>query len=304
MKNSQFSVLKHLFLGLAICAVLPSCQKKDTPPVARDAQPGAESAADVTKSDFAKADVKASVSDAAKAASAKTDAIRADAAQLDAAKVKALKAALEAQRASDPLDALTFGHYVQEKGQKEPIKWILISEDDADGKQLFISEKILEGKPFNTDPADITWEQSTIRSWLNGYGASQNKAGVDYTGDNFIDKAFTAEEKALLVETSVPAHANPEFSTAPGNETKDRIFLLSIEEVDEHSLEEANLLNAESTDYTRKTGYEGASWWLRSPGKSSDMAARVFSASGVHKKGSNVDKVFGVRPAFWIQYRK
>ena len=227
-----------------------------------------------------------------------------DTAVADAAKVEALKAKLDAQRASDPGDTLAFGHYVQADGFEEPIKWILLAEDDCEGKQLFISEKILEGKPFNTAPADITWEASTLRSWLNGYDASQNKAGEDYTGDNFIDKAFTAEEKALIAETSVPAHANPDFDTAPGNETKDRIFLLSIEEVDDSFMEDAGLLNAETSDYTRKNGYEGASWWLRSPGRSPDMAARVFSASGVHRKGSNVDKVFGVRPALWIKYLK
>ena len=29
----------------------------------------------------------------------------------------------------------------------------------------------------------ITWETSTIRSWLNGYGSSFNAQGIDYSSD-------------------------------------------------------------------------------------------------------------------------
>ena len=79
-------------------------------------------------------------------------------------------------------------------------------------------------KPYNTTMVPITWEKSTIRSWLNGYGASSNTDGNDYANDNFIDTAFTAEEKARIVASNIQAHLN----TSPDNVTMDKIFLFSI----------------------------------------------------------------------------
>ena len=43
-----------------------------------------------------------------------------------------------------------------------------------DGLLFVISDKVLDVKPYNTTSISITWDKSTIRSWLNGYAASYN----------------------------------------------------------------------------------------------------------------------------------
>ena len=79
-------------------------------------------------------------------------------------------------------DIIVFGHYEQDnktKNGKEPIEWRVL-DIDAAGQLLVISDKVLERKKYNeTNPGyrGITWEKSTIRSWLNGYAASYNSDG-------------------------------------------------------------------------------------------------------------------------------
>ena len=78
---------------------------------------------------------------------------------------------------------ITFGHYEQDNNTsngKEPITWRILDKNSS-GQYLIISEKVLDNKPYNAESTDITWEESTLRSWLNG---------------SFIDTAFSEEEKA------------------------------------------------------------------------------------------------------------
>ena len=213
-------------------------------------------------------------------------------------------------------DSIVFGHYEQDNATngKEPIEWRVLAKDS--GKILVISEKVLDVKQYNTTRIDITWEKSTIRSWLNGYESSYNTVGVNYTSDNFIDTAFTAKEKAKIVTSDVPAHANPNYSSTPaGNATKDKIFLLSVVEATNYFNDNASR-QADATGYAIKKGvhvsgsYSNgictdthcyAFWWLRSPGGASYSAARVDRSGGVGLNGVNYVDI-GVRPALWVNY--
>ena len=217
-------------------------------------------------------------------------------------------------------DIITFGHYEQDNDTtngNEPIDWRVLDKNDA-GQYLLISEKVLDMKPYNLTTISSTWEKSTIRSWLNGYDASYNTVGTDFTSSNFIDTAFTAEEKAKIVLSNVPAHANPNNSTSPGNATTDKIFLLSITEAKNYFATDAKR-QADATRYAAKQGVwvlgsesgtaskDGtctdihcyALWWLRSPGSSANSAVLV------HCEGW-LDSDFvsftgrGVRPALWV----
>src|SRR5699024_9406661 len=50
----------------------------------------------------------------------------------------------------------------------EPIKWRILNIDD---EQLFLfSDEILDCQIYHPDYEHVTWEISTIRSWMNGYG--------------------------------------------------------------------------------------------------------------------------------------
>jgi len=216
---------------------------------------------------------------------------------------------------------LTFGHYEQDgdtTNGKEPITWRVLDTNDA-GQYLFISEKALDVKAFNSENAEITWEKSTIRSWLNGYDASYNTVGTNFSSDNFIAAAFTAEEQAKIVALNVPAHANPEVSTDPGNNTTDKIFLLSITEANTYFTSDAER-QADATRYTiNKGAYVKGSesgkfsndgkcadthcyiqWGLRSPG-SQNRAAHVNTDGSTSYYGLDVNAGgVGVRPALWV----
>ncbi len=215
-------------------------------------------------------------------------------------------------------ETITFGHYEQDNNTtngKEPIVWRILDKNSA-GQYLVISEKVLDEKPYNTSNISITWEKSTIRSWLNGYGEYYNTVGTDFTSNNFIDTAFTAEEKAKIVLSNVPAHANPKYSISPGNATTDKIFLLSITEAKNYFSSQDDRI-ADATRYAVKDGFlvfsgpctdvysycHDAFWWLRSPGRVAYRAAYIGGAGSLVYDGDLVyyDDI-GVRPALWVEY--
>ena len=71
-------------------------------------------------------------------------------------------------------DHIMFGNYPQNNGNdSEPVEWRVL--EIKDGKALVISEYLLEPKAYNIELSDVTWENSSLRKWLNG---------------DFYDKAF------------------------------------------------------------------------------------------------------------------
>ena len=51
----------------------------------------------------------------------------------------------------------------------EPIKWRVLNRNGNDA--LLLADVALDDQKYNTDYAKVTWETSSMRSWLNGYGA-------------------------------------------------------------------------------------------------------------------------------------
>ncbi|MBQ9394683.1 MAG: hypothetical protein IJU23_04090 [Proteobacteria bacterium] len=223
-------------------------------------------------------------------------------------------------------DIITFGRYEQDSySGKDPIEWRVL-DIDSDGHFLVISDKILESMEYNRERVSITWEKSTIRSWLNGYDASYNTYGIDhsYCQDcSFINGSFTVEEKAKIIASNVPAHANPNYDIDPGNATTDKIFLLSVVEAHHYFPSDEDLKayvtyypltkyaavimsynsNVRCTTSNFQENKCVASWWLRSPGKTAISAATISSASNQTDSYYNVDTDYsGVRPAMWINY--
>ncbi len=198
----------------------------------------------------------------------------------------------------------------------EPIKWRVLK---TDGKQaLLLSDVVLDDQKYNAAIAyeDVTWETSTIRSWLNGYGFFYNEQGTDFSDRNFIGSAFSFGEQSAIAETSVENADNILFLTEGGNDTTDKIFLLSESEVygesavpygfvaDEDTDDEAR--RSKSSTYAKAMGlasdthnpYKGnCCWWLRSPGRDSYYATDVTYYGDVNY----VDYVYsyhvGARPA-------
>lgn len=205
-------------------------------------------------------------------------------------------------------DNIYFGNYFQSNGAtKEPVKWRVLS--NSDGKLFLLSDQNLDVFQYHTDWESVTWEKSTMRSWLNGYGASENTGGdngTDYTSDNFIGAAFSEKEQKAIAETTVVNDDNPDYNTDGGNDTTDQIFLLSIEEANNSSYFPNGNDSRISTNTAYVASYENMygvgkadNWWLRSPGVDDDIAAYVNDNGGVRSFGPNVDFVItAVRPAF------
>ena len=198
----------------------------------------------------------------------------------------------------------------------EPVKWRVLKTDES--QALLLSDVVLDDQKYNTVYEDVTWENSTIRSWLNGYGSSYNQQGIDYGGRNFIGSAFTSGEQYAIADTSVVNADNLIYGTEGGNDTTDKIFLLSESEVygessvsygfvsDKNTYDEAR--RSKSSTYAKAMGVRGNTgdtykdncyWWLRSPGYYPVKAAHVFDNGYVNYDGfvaSHGDYV-GVRAA-------
>ena len=213
-----------------------------------------------------------------------------------------------------------FGNYRQSSDgsgsyNADPVKWrVLANDENSSGKLLLLADQNLDVKPYNSSYTSITWEKSTIRSWLNGYGANENNYGTDYSSDNFIDTAFSSNEQSAIAETHVynatqsdgSSNPNPSYSTSGGNNTTDKIFLLSIEEANNSSYFPNGDSARVSTNTAYVAGHSGMYgvgvadyWWLRSPGDSAFRVVRVRDNGGVLITGSIVNSTAGaVRPAF------
>ena len=98
-------------------------------------------------------------------------------------------------------DVVNFGHYlswdnddelhytdglVNEYDEKVRIPWIVLKVDGDDA--FLVSKYALDSLKYNESRSGVSWEDSTIRSWLNGYDASKNAEGKDYS---YIRKKLT-----------------------------------------------------------------------------------------------------------------
>lgn len=209
-------------------------------------------------------------------------------------------------------DNVFFGNYFQSnRTTKDPVKWRVLS--NAGGQLFLLSDQNLDALQYHTEREDVTWETSTIRSWLNGYDASSNTGGsngINYTGDNFLDTAFSAKEQTAIAETEVVNEANTDYDTDGGNDTTDRIFLLSLTETsDRNYFPTYSSSISTNTAYVADGGKFGYSmfgtgeanwWWLRSPGYYRWYAAFIEWEDGTSVTDGNPvnNESTAVRPAF------
>ena len=194
-------------------------------------------------------------------------------------------------------DIIVFGAYEQDNdtsNDKEDIEWLVLAKED--NKILVISDKALDCKPYNQSRDYVTWETCSLRKWLN---------------NDFINSAFSDDEKAMIPTVTVSADKNPEYDTDPGNATQDQVLLLSIVEARKYfASSEARMcvptayaiFNGLYTSSRYSKDGEGTClWWLRSPGYNQISAARVNNDGSVDEYSYDVDcDNYAVRPAMWI----
>ena len=200
---------------------------------------------------------------------------------------------------------VTFGQYEQDNNignGPEEIEWIVL--DVQDGKSLLLSRYGLDAKPYNTEYRDITWEECSLRAWLN---------------NDFLKSAFTPIEQSAILLTAVDNSKSQGYSgweTNGGNNTQDHLFLLSYAEANKYlgvtysdrnntrsrvvPTAYAKAQGAGISDNNKTADGEAAGlWWLRSPGFSQDCAAGVGYYGSLSHYGVGNENVV-VRPAFWL----
>ncbi len=224
--------------------------------------------------------------------------------------VVAAKKALEALEAQFTVgNYVTFGEYPQTTAGEDmtPIEWLVLARNG--NKALLISRYGLDAQPYNTDRTSVTWETCTLRTWLNG---------------TFYNKAFSSAEQAAILTTSVDNSQNQCYtvwwSTSGGNNTQDKVFLLSYAEANKYFCVEywentGAMDNVKSrvapTPYAIAQGAGRVSffktadrnvagdWWLRSPG--SDRSRATYVSTDGSLDGCSVDDGSNfVRPALWV----
>ena len=172
-----------------------------------------------------------------------------------------------------PGSVVTLGYYEQDNdidNGPEPIEWLILRSDG--NTSMLISQCALERKPYSEESTSVTWESCSLRKWLNG---------------EFLSEAFTEEEQAKLETVTVTADENPIYSIGPGNDTQDKVYLLSIHEADQYfSTDESRICYI--TKYADMQGAQTYNrdsacwWWLRTPGGSSGNAMSVYGVGSLN----------------------
>ncbi len=201
-----------------------------------------------------------------------------------------------------PGSHLVFGTYEQDDDDsngQEPILWNVIDVDVEHNRAFIISAYALDVQPYNTEPIFVTWETSDLRKWLN---------------HDFIDTAFCPAEREMIELTAVEngqSQGNKKWTANGGNETEDRVYLLSYYEA--MSLLDMDTSKCLPTQYASNKGAKNdpaCYWWLRSPGSEQSSAA-IMMDDGIIRSGAvNYDgqphenlrfyMAIGVRPCLWI----
>ena len=194
-----------------------------------------------------------------------------------------------------------FGAYEQDNNTsngKEEIEWEVLAIENK--KALIVSKYALDCKAYNTDLVDTTWENCSLRSWLNG---------------TFYESAFGTEQRKAIETVDVSSDENPIFGTDSGNSTRDRVFLLSASEVTKY-YSTASEKKCIPTEYAIESGaFTSANlakpgeavtcwWWLRTTGDGQDKAAIVAWDGALRTAGDPVNVRDSVRPALWLDLNK
>ena len=187
-------------------------------------------------------------------------------------------------------DYVKFGSYPQNNSEvKEPIEWLVLEVNSHE--TLLVSRYGLDCKRHHHEFTEITWENCDLRKWLNA---------------DFLKAAFSEEEQQRIRLSDVVNDDNRKYGTSGGNNTRDRIFCLSLAEAeryfkndDERKCQPAALTKVHIPKVT-ENNY--CSWWLRSPGDDPRYAAFVSPDGVSWPIGDCISDIDGnvARPALWV----
>ncbi len=196
---------------------------------------------------------------------------------------------------------ITFGDY----------QWRVL--DSKNGMALILTDNIIEQRDYHNKKEAVTWEHSEIRNYLNS---------------EFINKFSTTEKEKVVSHLSKNTD-NPWYGSHGGNDTVDKVFLLSLDEtVRLYFGDSSRLLDnpkknqrywfdrKDDNNVKRRALFLESSWWwwTRTPGKNNRVAVYIHGDGNIGIQGNGISKTSfntlhrlthsnegGVRPAMWIQ---
>lgn len=180
------------------------------------------------------------------------------------------------------------------------------------GKALVITEHIVGQRPFHNRPGGVTWAGCELREYLNGA----------------FYASFDEADRARILPAVNRNPDNPWYSADGGGDTRDHIFLLSLEEAvcQYFGDSSGNLENRspkqrywfqrkDANNVRRRATFDGSGWWwwLRTPGRDNRRAVYIhgdgnigIQGNGTFRYGSSTlhpatsDNAGGLRPALWL----
>lgn len=199
---------------------------------------------------------------------------------------------------------VTFGTYQQKTDNMDPtpIEWLVLDRDGS--KVLLISRYGLDVQPYHGQWTKVTWETCSLREWLN---------------NTFFNEAFDPKEQEAILTTDIDnsiAQGYSKYVTDGGNDTQDKLFLLSYAEANKYFGVDGNNIGnekaaIEATGYALQQGAttgsikgftegkEYGSWWLRSPGMEQEFVYFVNDHGALWECEVCLDEIL-VRPAIWL----
>lgn len=152
------------------------------------------------------------------------------------------------------------------------MEWRILERDEE--KALLLKDAGISDKTFCKKKGSCTWAESEARRWLN---------------DDFLTENFCEAEIANMQETEVKTPDHPVYGTSGGETTKDKVFLLSMDEVTKYK----DLIHPTETN-----------WWLRSPGANAGSMAFVYTDKTVMDYGydASVPK-FSFKPVLYFKLK-
>lgn len=207
-------------------------------------------------------------------------------------------------------DTIHFGNY---EGETE---WLVLAKED--GRALIISKYGFPSEEYNFyydyHIGAMSRYYSHTYNLIYPYQYPNNVYATSMTWENcgererlnrvFLQEAFTKEERQMIVPVTISTPDNA-FGRKGGNDTIDRVFLLSADEAGEYfsgAAERKLRFSERQSDLASRWG-NFAEWTLRSPGRKIwdrayvDKSGYVIIDTG-YKPGRVVTLL---RPAMWIR---
>lgn len=182
----------------------------------------------------------------------------------------------------------------------DPIKWDVI--DQGDGQLFITSDIILDSQSFYHEMSEEEFIHNDGSGFANNYELSDIRSWLNET---FYASAF-ADDSAIVTTSVDNSLASTLDSANPYicNDTEDKVFLLSREELSENL--PTSELSVTGSDYAKCQGLYVAKendkgfWALRTPRPNEPYQLRYITNNGSISYDSITKTSLGVRPACWI----